>query len=168
MLAGQQQPDHHCVFVAVADEQRSIVFEMRQSRDEFRLRAAFQAETKRAPRFENLLHHFMKLVHLDRIHADIRVLVARFLDGFPERIVQFRHARPEKILKADKEWKLDSLGFQILNDFVEIDADRIAEDRANTEISFVVNGEIVISPQLHSIEIFGIFSRPDCFFSFGH
>ena len=37
---------------------------------------------KRPARFENLLHHFVKLIHFDRIHADIRVLVARFLDGF--------------------------------------------------------------------------------------
>ena len=119
MLAGQQQADHHGVLVTVADEQRSIVFEVRQSRHEFRLRAAFQAETKRPARFENLLHHFVKLVHLDRIHADVRVLVVRFLDGFPERVVQFRHARSEEVLKTDQQRKLDALGFQILNDLVD-------------------------------------------------
>ena len=130
LLADQQQPDHHGIFVAIADQQRAIVFEMRQRGDEFRLGAAFQAETKGPARFENLLHDFVKLVHFDRIHADIGVLVSRLLDGFLERVVEFGDARSEKILKADKQWELDALGFQILDNLVEIDADRIAEDRA--------------------------------------
>ena len=66
LLTDQQQPDHDPVFVAIADQQRPVVFEMRKRRNKFRLGTALQTKTKRPARFQNFLNHFVKLIHFDR------------------------------------------------------------------------------------------------------
>jgi hypothetical protein len=168
LLPGQKKSNHHGIFVAVADEQRAVVFEVWKSGDKLRLGTTLEAEAIWTSCFEDFLHDFVKLIHLDRVHADVSVLITRFLDGLLERVVKFRDARSKKILKANEQWEFDALGLQILNNLVEIDADRVADDGTNAQITFVVNGEIVVAPQLHPVQVLRIFGRPDRIFNLGH
>src|SRR5262249_41085454 len=93
-LSDQQQLHHGPIFVAVADQERAIVFQMRKSRDQFRLRAAFESEIKRTSCLENLLNDFVKLIYFDRIDADIIVLVFGFFNCSAESSVELCDSRP--------------------------------------------------------------------------
>ena len=69
------------VLVAVADDQAAHLALQRESGEQFRLAADFQAEIERLARVEDFLHHFAELVDLDREHAAIFALVIEFRDG---------------------------------------------------------------------------------------
>ena len=99
------------------------------------------------------------------INADVRVLVSGFFDGFAESGVDFRDARPQKILKADQQREFDSLLPQILNDLEEVDADGIAKNRANLQMAFGVDTEVRFAPKLDAIQLFGVLNSPGFFFS---
>src|SRR5438552_1898318 len=130
-LADHQEPHHGPIFVAIADEQRPIVFQVRQCRHKFRLGPALESETKRPARFEDLLNNFVKLIHLDWIHAYVDVFVFGFFYGFLESGVELSDAGAEKILKPDEQRKLNSLLLQILDDSSHVDANRVAQYRAD-------------------------------------
>ena len=58
------------------------------------------------------------------------------------------------------------LGFEVVYLLVVVVAVGIAVDRANAEISLLVVGDFVVARLLLSVQVFGIFGRPVCFFSF--
>src|SRR5262245_51753093 len=137
---------------------------MRKRCDQFSLRSTLQSEPKRPASFKNLLNHLVKLIHFDRIDANIRIFVFSFLDCPSESVVEFRNARSQKILKTDKQGKLNSLLLQILRNTENVDPDRVSQNRPDRKMSLLVDGEVRLTPQLHSVQVLGVFDRPDFFF----
>src|SRR5262249_9537918 len=164
-LPDQHQPHHGPVFVPVADQKRAIVLEMRKRRHQLSFGSAFESEAKRPAGFQNLLNHFVKLIHFDRIDADVRILVLRFFDCPSKGVVQFADAGPQEILKTDEQRKLNSLLLQILRNTENVDPDRISQNWPDRKMPLLVDVEIGLAPQLNPIQVFGVLNRPDFFFS---
>src|SRR5205807_9825723 len=131
-----KQAHHRPVLVSIADQEGSIVFQVRERRYKFRLGSTFQAEPKGPACFQDLLDDLMKLIHLDRVDANIRISVSRLFNSLAECCIEFCDARAKQILKPDKQRKLDSLLPQILNDFIDVDADGITQNRTHREMPF--------------------------------
>ena len=87
LLPQQRVLDEEGVLVAVADDQALRVRVDRQRGDQLRLAARLQPEVERRARVEDLLDDLAQLVDLDREHAAVDILVARFLDRRLERVV---------------------------------------------------------------------------------
>src|SRR5262249_19322272 len=92
--------------------------------------------------------------------------VFSFLDRPPEGIVEFRNARPQEILKTDKQGKLNSLLLQILRNTENVDPDRVSQNRPNGKMSLLVDVEARVPPQRLSIQVLGVLDRTD--FVFGY
>src|SRR5947207_2549883 len=121
-------------------------------------------EAARPSRFKNFLDDFMELIHLDRVNADIGISITGLFDRFTECRVELSDARAKKILKSDEQRKLDSLLPQVLNNLIDINANRVAQYRTNSEVPFFIDVEIRFTPERDSIQVFRIFNRPDIFF----
>src|SRR5436309_724757 len=89
--------------------------------------------------------------------------VAGFFNSFAKGSVERGYAGTKQILKTDEKRKLNSLLTQILNDFINVDADRIAQDRPYCEVTFFIHIEVGFTPQLDSVKILRIFDGPDIF-----
>jgi hypothetical protein len=70
------------------------------------------------------------------------------------------------MLEADKQRKLDSLLPQVLYDFVDVNADRISQYRPYRQVTFFVDIEVGLAPELYAVEILGVFNRPNIFFGY--
>src|SRR5207249_8083325 len=136
---------------------------MRKCSHKLRFRSAFQTETERPAGFQDLLNDFVQLIYFDGIDANIRIPVAGFFNSFAKGSVELGYAGTKQILKTDEKRKLNSLLPQILNDFVNVDADRIAQDRPYCEVTFFIHIEVGFTPQLDSVKILRIFDGPDIF-----
>src|SRR5262249_45088049 len=135
-LADQQQPHHGPIFIAIADQKRPIVLQVGKRRNQLGFRSALETEVKRSAGLQNFLHHFVKLIHFDRVYADVLVSVFGFLDCPAERGVQLDDARPQKILKPDQKRKLNSLLLEVLNHAEDINGDGITKNRPHGEVAF--------------------------------
>ena len=96
------------VLVAVANDQAAHLVLQRQSGEQFRLAADFQAEVERLARVENFLHHFAQLVHLDRKHAAIFALIIKFRDGIAKGQVDGLDAVAQNVLKPDEQREISA------------------------------------------------------------
>ena len=92
----------------------------RESGEQFRLAADFEAEVERLARVENFFHDFAKLVHLDRKHAAINSLIIEFRDRISERLVNGLDAMTQNILKPDQHRKFQPARLRFLNDIRDV------------------------------------------------
>src|SRR5205085_11878205 len=145
-LPDEKEPHHRPIFVAIADKQSAVIFEMRKRSNQLRFRSTFEAKTKGPACLQNFLDHFVELIHFNGINADISIPIFGFFDGLAKSGIQLGHARAEKILKTDEQRKLDPLLPQILHNSKHIDADRICENRPHRKMSFVVDIKIGLAP----------------------
>src|SRR5262249_7349069 len=110
------------VFVAVQDEERFRVVEQRQSSQELRLRAGFEAEIVRTPEAPQFLDDLVLLVHLDRIHAAITAMVAVVTNRRLEAADERAHPAVQHIGEANEERQAEAAALQIENQLVQVDA----------------------------------------------
>src|SRR6185436_7488703 len=73
--AEERHADETGILVAVEDDQTARLILEREAGKQFRLAANFEAELVRLARFEDFLHHFAKLVDLDREYPPVLTLV---------------------------------------------------------------------------------------------
>ena len=152
-LAPQQAVlDEERILVAVANDQALRVAVHRQRGDQLRLAPRLDSKMKRAPRVRDLLHHLAQLVHLDREHPAIGILVARFRDGGGERLVDRLHPVAQEILEAQDQRKSEPAGFGVLDDVHHIDFRGGIPRGQDLNIALFVDRKIARSPAIDIVE----------------
>ena len=133
-LRRQDQRQHDVVLHAVA-QQQPVVADVRQRRDQFRFRTAFEAEAIRLAGVEHLLDHFVQLVDLDRIHRLIRAAVTCVGDGGVERFDQPPHSGAQNVLKAHQHRRRHVASRGGLHHFENVDGQIFVEQRSNRRVA---------------------------------
>ena len=82
---------------------------------------AVVTETQAAPGPLQHLHHVALLVHLDRKHATIDVLVIVAADCLAEAIVKTLESIGQDAVEANQNRKIQSSLDQLINQYLEID-----------------------------------------------
>ena len=150
--AQQGHPDEFRILVAVADNQAALLVLKRQTGEQLRFAADFQAEVERLARIQNFLHHFAQLIHLDRKHAAVFALEIEFRDGALKRLVDGLDAVPQDVLKADEQRELQSAFPGLLNHIREVHRRPRVLKRFGNDMARVVDVEIFRAPARDIVE----------------
>ena len=144
--------DEFRVLVAVADDEAAQLVLQRQTGEQLRLAADFEAEIIRLARVENFLHHLAQLVHLDRKHAAILALVIVLRDGVAERLVQRLDAMAQNVLKPDEQRKFQPARLGLLDHVRQIHRHARVLQRARHDVPGVVDVEILRAPAVDVVK----------------
>src|SRR2546423_2638229 len=118
------------------------------------------------PGVDDLFDDFAELVHLDREHAAVMVLVTEFLDRFLERAVYRFDAVPEQILESQDERKTEPAIARFVDDFKNVDRAAFFLKRANLSVAGGIDREVTSSPTIHIVSGNGGFDVPVVLHSF--
>ena len=124
----------------------------RERREKFRLAARLDAKMKRRARRHDLLHDFLKLVHLDREHAAVHALVFEILDGRRERAIDRLHAVPQQIVKAQHHRESQPLLLRLGDGGHNFHGRLFIERREDLHVALVVDPEVTAAPPVHVVE----------------
>ena len=124
-VAADLEPQHRGfnelgVLEAVADDRRVVVGQ-RHDRQQFGLRARFQAEPVRPAEIEDLLDDLPLLVDLDRIDAAVSALVLVLRDGPLEGGVNLAEAVAKDVGEPDKHRQADAAQLKPIDQLLEVD-----------------------------------------------
>ncbi len=144
--------DEDGVFVAIADNQALRLLVDRERRDQLRLAARLDAELKLLARRHDLLHDFAELVYFDRENSAVSILIARFLDGGLEGVVDGLHAVAQQILESEDQRKGEPALPCLRHDFHYFDGRARDLGRQRVHISLFVDREIAGAPAVNIVE----------------
>ena len=159
LLPRDHQRQHRAILDAVADEQR-VAVDLRQARDELRLRAALETHAVRPARVEQLVDDLVQLVHLDRIDAAVDVAVVGLGDRAAERLVDAPHLRAQHVLEAQQHRELHAAAAQLVHDVDDVDRRAGLVERAHGHVAVRVHEEERVAPARDPVELGGVLDRP--------
>src|SRR5207253_846446 len=107
--------DETGILIAVANNQAAHLALHRQSGEQLRLAAYFEAEIERLAGIQNFFHHFAKLVHLDRKHTAIFTLIIELRNRITKCKINEFDTMTKNILKTDQQQKLEITSLNFLN-----------------------------------------------------
>ena len=151
--AEQCHLDELSVLVAVADDEAAHLVLERESCEEFRLAADFEAEIKLLPSIQDFFHHFTKLVYLDREHAAILALIIELRDRAAERAIDGLHAMTKNVLEADEQRKFQPAPARFLDHIGDLHRSARVLERRGDDFARVVDVEIFRSPAMDVVEV---------------
>ena len=102
----------------------------------------------------------MQLVHLDRVDATVLVTVARLGDRVAKRFVDAAYLRPQHILEPDQERELHTAAAQLRHDLDHVHRRAVLVERADADVTLLVDEEIRLAPALDAIELDGVGNGP--------
>ena len=159
LLGVEGEVDELLVLVAVADDVGLGVVHVSQRGDQLGLGAGLETVVVLLAELRDLLDDLALLVDLDRIDAAVFALVALFLDGLGEGLVDLGDAMAEGVLQADDEGGLEAHAFGLLDHVHEPDVTVIGQ-RLHLHEPPGIHGEVVGAPALETIVFFGLRGRP--------
>ena len=149
------------VLEAVADDHAiRRVLGQRHDREQLGLGAGLQAEAEFLAVAIHLFDDQALLVHLDREHRAVAVLVVVFGDRLRERLVQARQAVTQDVGEAHHDRRRQIARLQSLDDFEQID---LALGRAvgpHDDVPGRIDAEVALAPGGHLVQIERILGVP--------
>jgi hypothetical protein len=159
LAAEEGEPDVVVVLVAVADDEALGALVHGQGDHQLGLGAGLEAVVEVLAGGDDLVHDLAELVDLDGEDAAVFALVALFLDGLGEGLVDLGDAVAEGVLQADDEGGLEAHAFGLLDHVHEPDVTVIGQ-RLHLHEPPGIHGEVVGAPALETIVFFGLRGRP--------
>src|SRR5437868_6617541 len=166
LAAEQRDPNKGAVLVTVADDQALRVLVHGERCDQLRFASRFQTKMKFLAGIDDFFDDFAELVHLDREHAAVMLLVTEFLDRLLECAIYRLDAVAEQILEAKNERKAEAAIARFVNDFENVDSAAFFLERADLRITGSVDREVTSSPAVHVVSGNGGFDVPLALHSF--
>ena len=149
------------VLEAVADDHAlRRVLGQRHDREQLGLGARLEAEAELLAVAVDLFDDQALLVHLDREHRAVAVLVVVLGDRLRERLVQARQAVTQDVREAHDDRRRQIARLQALDDFEQIDLALGRAVRAHDDVPGVVDAEVALAPGGDLIQIERVLDVP--------
>ncbi len=149
------------VLEAIADDQPvGRVLRHRHHGEQLRLGADLQPETELLPVAVDLLHHEPLLVHLDREHGNVAVLVVVLRDGLCERPVYVLEAMRKDVGETDDHRSRQVTRLETFDHLEEVDDVRALCVGTHDDVARVVHGEVALPPCVHIVEVERVLDPP--------
>ncbi len=129
-------------------------------REQLGLRAGFQAEAEFLAVAVHLFDDEALLVHFDRVHRDVAVLVIVLGDGLRERLVQTRQAVMQDVREAHHDRRGEIARLQSLDHFEQVD---LAFGRAigpHHDVPGQVDAEVRLAPRSDLVQVERVLGVP--------
>ena len=149
------------VLEAVADDHAlGRVFGDRHHRQQLGLGAGFEAEAEFLAVAIHFFDHQPLLVHLDREHGAVAVLVVVLGDRLRERLVQANQAMAQDVGEAHHDRRRQISRAQPFDHFIQIDLALRRAVRAHHHVAGGVDAEVALAPVRHLVEIERVLGVP--------
>ncbi len=158
-LRRQDQRQHDVILDAVA-QQQPVVADVRQRRDQLRLRATLETQAIRFAGVEHFLDDLVHLIDLDRIDRLIGAAVTGIGNRRLESLHQPPHSGAQNVLKTHEHWRRYITLCRGFDDFENVDREVFVEQRAHGRMTRVVDEIEPVAPRTHRIQFFGARDRP--------
>ncbi|MNQ67247.1 hypothetical protein D3C85_817630 [compost metagenome] len=150
LLADQRQADELAVLVAVADDGAALR-RQRQHGQQLGLGAGFQADGD-VLGGDDVLHHRLLLVDLDRVQRGVAVAVAETGDIGVEGAGELAHAILEDAGKAHQQRQRQPGSAQLADQVVQIDGHAVGTLRADLDVAGLVDREVAGAPVADAVD----------------
>ena len=160
LLGEERGLDESLVLVSVAQDVGVGVLLEGEGDQELGLAPCLDAETVGRPVLDQFLDHVTLLVHLDRVDPAEASLVIVLGDGGVEGAEELLDAELQDVGEADEDGQVAAPALQILDQFLEIDGAFAGSLGRHLDVARFVDGEEVLAPPVHVIELGCIFDRP--------
>ena len=142
------------VLETVADDQAlGRVSGHGHDREQLRLAAHLETEAEGLAVAVHLFDHQALLVHLDREHRGVAVLVFVLGDRLRERVVQMLEAVREDVGKANHHRRREFTLLEALHDLEQVDFALAVHVRPNDEVAGFVHAEVALAPGVDLVEL---------------
>ncbi len=150
------------VLEAVADDHALLgrIFGERHHREQLGLGAGFQTEAEFLAVAIHLFDHQALLIHLDREHRGVAVLVVVLGDGLRERLLQPTQAMAQDVGEAHHHRRGQIALTQPFDHFIQIDLAIRRAVRPHHDVAGGVDAEVVLAPGGHLIQVERILGVP--------
>ena len=149
------------VLEAVADDEAlRRVRRHGHDRQQLGLAAHFEAEAERLAVAIHLFDHQALLVHLDREHRGVAILVVVLGDRLRERVVQMLEPVREDVGEAHHHRRRELAFLQSLHDVEQVDLALGVHVRPHHEVPGGVHAEVALAPGVDLVELGGVVDRP--------
>jgi hypothetical protein len=152
--------DEGLVLVAVAENVGVGIFLQGEGDQQLGFAARFDAEAVGRSVFDQLFDHVPLLVHLDRVDPAEPALVVVLGDGRVERSEQLLEPELQDVGESDEDGQVAAPALQVLDQFLQIDGPLPHALGGDLHVARVVDGEEVLAPSVHVVELGGVFDRP--------
>jgi hypothetical protein len=160
LLGEERRLDERLVLVSVAEDVGVGVLVQGEGNEQLGLAAGFDAEAVGRAVFDEFLDDVPLLVDLDRVDAAEPALVVVLGDGGGKGPEHLLDAELQDVGEADQEREIAAPALQILDEFLEVDGTLAHTARRDLNVARFVDGEEVLAPAVHVIELGSVFDRP--------
>ena len=129
-------------------------------RQQLGLAAHLEPEAERLAVAIHLFDHQALLVHLDREHRRVAVLVVVLGDGLRERVVQVLEAVREDVGEAHHHRRRELALLESLHHLEQVDLALGVHVRPNHEVAGRIHAEVTLAPGIDLVELAGVVDGP--------
>ena len=159
LLCEQRQFDVALVLVSVADDERVALTLECYDGMQLGFGTRLQSEIELAAVRDDLFHHRLHLVHLDRINDEVFRLVVILFGGDIEAVRRFFYSVVQNVRKSQQYGRCHIAQSELVHHVAQVYL-RVVLTWCDVDIAFFVDAEIRSSPSVDIVELLSVFNCP--------